>query len=1022
MNSTRNFLPLLACFFLSGVAALVYETAWTREFAFVFGTSELAVALVLAAYMGGLALGAAAIDRLMPRIRSAVLAYGLLELGIALSALCVPIAVGLSRALYVALFRGSGEIADSPHGLVTAVFYAGTALVILLIPTSMMGATLPLLAGHLVHEEREIGRRVAWLYACNTLGAFVGALLTAFLLLPWLGLRSTIFFAAGLNALAFLGAWWVARAGGEGRVDRAPARRPRVLPDEGDRWILLAMLLSGAISFGYEVVWVRGLGHLLGGSVQAFGTMLGSFLLGIAIGSALVSRFLETRRRAGIGFCLAQIGIALLSWLAWATVSEIPALARFLSRFGLQRELVHVVACLGTLFPPALCIGATFPLAVRLRARSADTAGSSSARIYSWNTLGSILGSLGAAFVLLPSLGFAGAMLLLVAGNLLLAGFTLVASGERPRALVVAVPLLAVALVLIPPKTPWGLLMASSLEMGAGAEAGRIEYLGVGRSATVLLRDLDTSWRLRTNGLPEADMAMPHAWPNSFPITRWLTTLPILARPDTKQMLVIGFGGGTALEVIPESVDRIDVVELEPEVVEASRRIGDRRWRDPLQDPRVRVHINDARNALLLADPDRVQLDAIVSQPSHPWSGGAAHLYTQEFFELVESRLAPDGVFLQWIGTGFVDPELLASLLAALQNVFEHVEVYQPPPGFAFLFVCSHAPIDMEQNAARALEESQEAFGLLGLREPGEVLSMLRLDEAGVRALAEGATPNRDGHNRLQVRSERLGATSLTHDETPLTSREPLGRLVESREDGFFVLRQLIPFRIGRLLAIGEQLTREEDRKLVEALAKIATGKRRSARRMLAEILESSPRNVEARAAMLALEQTEIHRGRSVDEIVEAPLSEPEAALVAAWREGPGATSRERWSEIDPRLAAIDRKHPLWRDAVRTRILWRLEQGDEESLRSALRISESSLGPYPEAPDLLLQARVAVALELDAQALDLLRHAVVRLNPAGFQSQAHINEARRIAREIPDRDDLRPLREIVDTAIGNAGS
>ena len=201
----------VACFFLSGLAALVYETAWTREFAAVFGSSNLAVATVLAAYMGGLAAGAALAARLAPRLRRPVLVYGLLELGIALSALAIPFAIQGSRALYVNLFGGSQGIVGA-GGAPTALFYLVCSFLILLVPTSMMGATLPLLARHAVRSEDEIGRRIGGLYAVNTAGAVGGTLLAAFALIPTLGLRLTIWVAASINALVFLAAWALARS------------------------------------------------------------------------------------------------------------------------------------------------------------------------------------------------------------------------------------------------------------------------------------------------------------------------------------------------------------------------------------------------------------------------------------------------------------------------------------------------------------------------------------------------------------------------------------------------------------------------------------------------------------------------------------------------------------------------------------------------------------------------------------------------------------------------------------------
>ncbi|MGI9591962.1 MAG: fused MFS/spermidine synthase, partial [Myxococcota bacterium] len=405
MSREGTFPLLLVCFFLSGLAALVYETAWTREFAAVFGTSNLAVATVLAAYMGGLAAGAAVAGRLSSRIRRPVLLYGVLELGIALSALAIPLAIQGSRVLYVSLFGGSQGIVGA-GGAPTALFYLVCSFLILLVPTSMMGATLPLLARHAVRSEEEIGRRIAVLYAVNTAGAVAGTLLAAFVLVPSLGLRLTIWAAAGINALVFLTAWLLAR--------RAPPLTPEPpgagAAIRGLHPILLLILVSGAVSFSYEILWSRLLAHVVGSSMYAFATMLGSFLMGIALGSAAAARFATGPQRAAQGFAVAQLGIALLSLAAYAGVEGIPELARLLEGSGVPDRVIHAVAGMLTLFPAALFIGATFPFAVRVLATGARDAAPATARIYTANTLGSIVGSLAAGFLLVPALGYGGTL------------------------------------------------------------------------------------------------------------------------------------------------------------------------------------------------------------------------------------------------------------------------------------------------------------------------------------------------------------------------------------------------------------------------------------------------------------------------------------------------------------------------------------------------------------------------------------------------------------------------------------
>ena len=280
----RTFWPVVTCFLLSGFAALIYQTAWTREFAFVFGTSELAVATVLAAYMGGLALGAWIASRFVRRVRRPVRVYGLLEAGIALAAIAVPFAIRGATALYVALLGSQPDLPPS-DGAGHALYFLASSFAILLVPTALMGATLPLLARHAVHTRSQIGSRIGALYATNTAGAVAGTLCAAFWLLPAYGLRATVAVAVAANVLVFAIAALVARSARPpspirtSRAGRAPFH-----------WILPAILLSGAVSFAYEVFWFRLLGHVLGGSVHAFSTMLASFLIGIALGSAAAAR------------------------------------------------------------------------------------------------------------------------------------------------------------------------------------------------------------------------------------------------------------------------------------------------------------------------------------------------------------------------------------------------------------------------------------------------------------------------------------------------------------------------------------------------------------------------------------------------------------------------------------------------------------------------------------------------------------------------------------------------------------
>ncbi len=419
------FALTLACFFLSGFAALLYQTVWTRQFSFVFGTADLAVATVLAAYMGGLALGAALATRLAARVARPLFAYGVLELVIALAALLVPIAIRGSTALAVVLF-GTGDAPPSATGTALAAFYLAAAFAILLVPTVCMGATLPLLARVTVTSEEDLGPAVGALYACNTAGAVVGAVVAAFVLLPALGLGWTVRVGVAANVAVFVLAAVAAR-----RTPILVSVAPPSPLSRASALVLVVMLCSGITSFTYEVVWTRLLGHVLGGSTYAFATMLATFLAGIALGAAAAARLATTPRRALRGLAVAELAIAAGSLAAFRVLDALPALAL---RVGAGRDpaaIGNVALAALVMLPSTLAIGATFPLAVRALARGRDDATPVSARVYAWNTVGAIGGALGAGFVLMPLLGYAGIVTAAVGVNLVLAGATALAAPDR---------------------------------------------------------------------------------------------------------------------------------------------------------------------------------------------------------------------------------------------------------------------------------------------------------------------------------------------------------------------------------------------------------------------------------------------------------------------------------------------------------------------------------------------------------------------------------------------------------------
>jgi spermidine synthase len=949
----RQFGAVLACFALSGFAALLYQTAWLREFAFVFGTAELAVISVLAAYMAGLAIGAAIAARVASRVRRPVLVYGFLELAIGACAIAVPWAIRAAMKIYVWAF---GSLAAPPDEgqLASIVFFLVCAFVILSIPTCLMGVTLPLLARYAVRREEDIGKRIGTLYAVNTAGAVAGTLCAAFVLLPTIGLRSTVYAGAATNALVFAVAALLARS-----VAATSAAPTRSVQTRGANWILPLMAVSGATSFTYEVLWTRLLGQVLGGSVYAFATMLASFLLGITLGSAVASRFAANPRRSSLGFTVAQLGAAGLSLAAFAMLDSLPAWARAIGANAQGSLLANSAIAAACLLPGALCFGATYPFAVRLLARDETEAAAASARVYAWNTTGAIVGALSAGLILLPALGFSGAIVAAAVVNLMLAlGAALFA---RPRlrlaaiAAVVAVALLAV----FPPGPPWQILR--TYPTSGETTAGDVRYFGVGRSATVLLLDTGIEWRLATNGLPEAGIQRAGMPSQSAITTRWLGLLPVLARPEARSLLLIGLGGGLTLQAIPSIIENIDVIELEPEVIRANQAVATERDVDPLADPRVKLRANDARGALLLTD---ARYDVIVSQPSHPWTAGASHLYTKEFFALVRDHLESDGIFSQWIGMRFVDEELLRILVATLLATFENVRAYQPVPA-SMVFLASDAPIAMEKSVAVALAAAPEDFERYGIRVPEDIATGLTLDEKATRAFASGAIVNSDHHNVLATRSPGLSHRQSLIGAGPVGVLSPFDSLVENAADldpGYLV-RRLVrtsgPERARRFAtAIPNSVTRAALLGWVDLSANRST----SARNRFNRALRLDPESLEARAGLLSLEKTRVENGKESPAIAELePLDDVSAAIVDGWR----ARATLDWvglRALEDRLAKAGNYHPLFFEALQLRIAWRIEIGERSDGAEALDMIDSS--GQSGLDFMILRGRAALVAEL----------------------------------------------------------
>lgn len=951
-------------FVFSGFGALVYELVWTRQLSLVFGASASAEAAVLAAYMGGLGLGARLMARWIHRVRHPLLVYAVLELVTAVFALAVAPLLDVARNLYVAFHPAMGDAG-------TALFYWACTTLILAVPTCCMGATLPLLVKHWVRRSDQIGTGVALLYMANTLGAAAGTLTTGFVLIPNLGLGRTLAVAIVINvgvALAVALVWGTGRLQPP-RVDgEAPASNGASVEDSAEespqdesraRWMFPLIAVSGLVGMAYEVFWSRALTPALGGSLFAFATMLAAFLLGISLGSSfssLLFRASWSRRACWIGFGLAQAGIAACSLAALWTLDSGWAVD-WIHAAPLSTQSVALVAAI--LMPGALLLGISFPLAVRAVASTPADASRASGRIYAWNTIGTVVGAVACGFWWLPALHFDGTAALLVALSLASAATAwFLAGGSGPRRVAGLALVAALVALWVRPPTPWSLLGQSIL--GENLDPTQVVYFGVGRSSTVIVERSADEFRLSTNGLPESSIQSEGGRTSRYAIARWLALLPSATRPDASRAMVVGFGAGITAQAFPPRFTRIDVAELEPEVIRANRSLAHVRIDDPLSDPRLRVFENDARN--LLATTDQVY-DLIVSQPSHPWTAGASNLFTREFFRLVDSRLTEDGVFLQWIGLRFVDRNLLASLVATLRDTFEHVEVYRPPPTGAALLVASQRPLALQDGLARSWSGDAEAWIAAGVHHPRYVPMAKWLDERGAAELAAEAPVSTDYDNLMATRAPWVIGRARSKIPAVLSDPDPVAGLQKDAAD-LYPLRRLLALRQFDRAQEALEAAPPELRAVAEGLWDLSRDNRmQGLRRLEAQLTSAHPvARSEAAAALLihyAGQRTGVPQGLVQTLNQEHPDLVP---ILTAWRrlrmQNPTGAA-----EIDSRLAALDGTHPAYFLALRMRLLWRLRSQDSDAAREALDLMGPAIDLSAGPQALILRAELAQAAD-----------------------------------------------------------
>jgi len=782
MAAPRPFLYL--AFFLSGAAALVFESVWTRYLGLLLGHTAQAQVLVLTLFLCGMAFGAAATGRVSDALRRPLLWYGVVEIVVGLMGLAFHVLfVVMSDLSYERLFPAVGD----SQGLLTAVKTL-TAVLLILPPSVLLGATFPLLAAAVLRlGTANSVVQLERLYFVNAFGGAIGVLLGGFLLLPRLHLPGTLAAAGGMSIVAGIiaiavqfgmlsrlaptaaGAQAAPDAAATSDVPATPSRRP---------WLLLAIAFGTALaSFGYEVAWIRMLSLVLGSATHSFEIMLSAFILGLAIGGALIAW-----RGAGIRNPVRALGIIQCAMGALA-VATLPL---YVASFTWVAQLLDVFArtaggyvgftvgryliCAVIMLPATICAGMTLPLITRILQGNAARE-SAIGYVYAANTAGSIIGVQIAALVAMPLFGvkavLVGAAIIDVAIGIVI--FTAAYRSPWPRHLlwVTTAALAAIATVALATGLDSRLLSSGMFRIGRTVQWQTWSTLRHedGRTATITVRrSAAGDVVLTTNGKPDA--SIPWYWlrtdtttPQRRPLSEDVATqilLPLVAlahRPDAGSVAVIGHGSGLTTHVLLGSpaLRRVTTVEIEPEVYHASLSFLPFNAR-AFDDPRSEFVVDDARAFFA---GRATTFDLIVSEPSNPWVSGVSGLFTVEFYQHVHRRLSEHGVLAQWLNLYEMDDDLVRSVLAAVDRVFPSYALYLTTRSDLLVIASPAATLPRPDWSVAALPAIRSDFAR-GPRPIADDLDALFVADNRLLAPAlRAATPNSDFAPTLDMGGER---------------------------------------------------------------------------------------------------------------------------------------------------------------------------------------------------------------------------------------------------------------------------
>jgi spermidine synthase len=725
---------LFAAIFISGASALIYQLIWVRLLGLVFGVSSFAVATVVAVFLLGLGLGSYYFGRWSEQARDPLRIYMFVELGIAATSLLAYLvieALPVYRYLYEYAYNNLGF-----YGLSVARLLLST--VVLLPPVFLIGGTMPLLAKYFLRDSGTLGSSFSRIYYLNTLGACAGALLTGFVLVRYFGVIGTLAIAVGGNLLVAVVIALTRR--GTGATPSATGEQSPY------SYMLVFLFLSGFISLGYEMLWVRILSTYGLSTSQAFALILAGFLLGFSVGAWVVARNVDRRENLEGWFSTVSIVTALSGALVLLLFRQFEALTVLLADATPMSQLTVGMALAFTVsFIPAVFMGILFPLGVRIYARDIDRIGAKAGNTFFSNTLGCVLGSLLTGFVLIPFVGMWNTTLLLINLSLLIAVAFLLRAGQPARAQWVAlVVVAAVANLLVFTDSKSFHAELKGPDLRTVAEGFDVIYYAEGLSGTVTAVE-----RGNYRGLFVDGQNVSGTDPVLLADSKTLAHVPLLLAEQPKAALTVGYGTGTTSgSMLQHDVD-VHAVEIEEKIIEAAPLFSEVNYAS-YADPDLDIVLDDARNYINTTDEE---FSVIVTDVTNLKYKRNPYLYTLEYFEIMRDALSADGVAAAWLPVGGLSFDDLRTLIATFDAVFPHTTAWyftQFPTHFIILVGTpepTHVNLDALQNR---MAEVERDLRTLSVDNVYELASMLLLGEGDVDSLVDGAPIHTDNRPILE--------------------------------------------------------------------------------------------------------------------------------------------------------------------------------------------------------------------------------------------------------------------------------